>query len=376
MRIAVINNLYKPYNRGGAEAVAEEIVKQASALGHQVFVISTAPDKSYFLDNTYYLKSSYYNLGQKSLLFRALWQINNLFNLRKYYQIKNILQKNKIDLVISNNIMGLGFFLPYLCQKLKIRNIQILHDIQLLHPSGLMYFGEEKIIDSLGAKLYQYFTRQLFATPELVVAPSHWLLDLYTQKAFFLNSKKVVLENPVKTKDATAITTDKVDGEITNFLYVGQIEKHKGALFLAETFKAIVNPFITLTIIGDGSLRAELKEIIKNDKRITYLGKRAKDEVLAAMASANAVIVPSLCYENSPTVIYEALSVKTSFIGSNIGGIPELSRKYGGLLFRAGDKEDLKGEIEYFANHHNDFKITQTKNEAPQSYLVSLLKNL
>jgi len=374
MRIAVINNLYKPYNRGGAEAVAEAIVAQGTALGHEMLVISSAPDKSYQLDNVYYLKSAYYNLGHKPLIYRAVWQINNLFNLRKYYQVKKILQKNKIDLVISNNLMGLGFFLPYLCQKLKIKNIQILHDIQLLHPSGLMYFGAEKIINSPFAKTYQYFTSRLFASPDLVVSPSKWLLDTYEQKGFFGTNKKIVLENPIEIKN-TALNFEKSD-KITSFLYVGQIEKHKGALFLAKTFKTIVNPFIDLTIIGDGSLREELKEIIKSDKRIKYLGKRNKTEVLAAMSDCHAIIVPSLCYENSPTVIYEALSVGTSFIGSNIGGIPELSQKYGGLLFRANDADDLKGEIEYFSKHQSDFKSTPTKNEASQRYLVTLLQNL
>ena len=43
MKICVINNLYPPYNRGGAEIVAENQVKQLVLQGHQVFVVTTRP---------------------------------------------------------------------------------------------------------------------------------------------------------------------------------------------------------------------------------------------------------------------------------------------------------------------------------------------
>jgi len=396
MRLVIINNLYKPYNRGGAETVAEKIAAQATAAGHEVFIITTAPDKSYVMDNIYYLKSAYYNLGKKSVPSRILWQAINLFNLRKYYQVKKILIKIKPSLVISNNLMGLGFLLPRLLQKLKIKNVQILHDIQLLHPGGLMYFGAEKIIDSLFARIYQNFTRDLFAVPDLVVSPSRWLLDLYVQKKFFLGATKIVLENPVdivnhgfrtrfdsarqvKSGMTEKRVTKKNNDKILKFLYVGQIEKHKGIIFLIEAWKTIINPFIELTIIGDGKQSDIVRQAIKSDKRLKWLGRRNKDEVKEAMKNADAIIVPSLCYENSPTVIYEALAVNTPFIGSNIGGIPELAQKYNGILFQAGDSDDLKNKIEYFTKNYSilkDASVPQATHGESENYFNSLLNNL
>ena len=43
MKICLINNLYKPFNRGGAEKVAETIVDGLIKAGHEVFIISTKP---------------------------------------------------------------------------------------------------------------------------------------------------------------------------------------------------------------------------------------------------------------------------------------------------------------------------------------------
>ena len=61
---------------------------------------------------------------------------------------------------------------------------------------------------------------------------------------------------------------------------------------------------------------------------------------------SNIIIIASICYDNSPMVIYESFSRSTPVIGSNIGGIPELiTNGYNGLLFEADNPSDLKDKI-------------------------------
>ncbi|PJA92352.1 hypothetical protein CO134_00470, partial [Candidatus Kuenenbacteria bacterium CG_4_9_14_3_um_filter_39_14] len=43
MKICLINNLYQPYEHGGAEVVAENQVNDFISQGHDVFVITTQP---------------------------------------------------------------------------------------------------------------------------------------------------------------------------------------------------------------------------------------------------------------------------------------------------------------------------------------------
>ena len=60
----------------------------------------------------------------------------------------------------------------------------------------------------------------------------------------------------------------------------------------------------------------------------------------------NILVIPSICYDNSPLVVYESFSTGTPVIGSNIGGIPELVEEgYNGFLFESGNYLSLKEKL-------------------------------
>ncbi len=349
MKIAIINNLYKPYNKGGAERVCESMIKDLQALGHSCFVISTKPkDKTEINKDplTYYLPSSYYNLSTKSLPYRLLWQIANLFNFNQRKKLKNILLNEKPDLVITNNLMGIGLLTFRIIKKIGIKQEHILHDVQLFYPSGLIIFGQEKKANSNLAKIYQIIVKKIIGSPDTVISPSHWLLKEHINRGYFKNSTKQVRPNPVNIEK---ITTEKRENkEITDFLFVGQLEKHKGIIFLIETFKQIEKENIRLKIIGLGTLEEEILEMIKDDKRFEFLGKKEPLELAIELQRSDCLIVPSLCYENSPTIIYEAKSFDLPIIASDLGGIPELINRAQEELFKPGNKADLIEKIEKF----------------------------
>ena len=46
MKIIIINNLYYPYHKGGAEKVCETLIKNYQQQGHEVILITTKPKKS------------------------------------------------------------------------------------------------------------------------------------------------------------------------------------------------------------------------------------------------------------------------------------------------------------------------------------------
>ena len=78
----------------------------------------------------------------------------------------------------------------------------------------------------------------------------------------------------------------------------------------------------------------------KDDKRISFLGKQEAGVVKKEMKKASLLVVPSLCYENSATVIYEANECGLRVIASNIGGIPEIIKR-GDILFEAGNSDEF-----------------------------------
>jgi len=372
MKICLINNLYKPYIRGGAERVVERIASGLKQEGHDVFVISTKPsspltggarggkssiDKdSNDSQKISRLPSLYYNLKKVTKVFRLFWHFGNIFNFVNYFKVKSILKKEKPDIVITHNLLGIGYLIPLVIKKLGIKHIHTLHDIQLLHPSGLMIYGEEGKINSLFAKVYAGICEKFFGSPDEVISPSKWLMDMHIERGFFEQSKRKVLPNPVVLeKDATP-PSPPCQGGIYSFLYVGQIEEHKGILFLIDAFKKFnqKNKNSELIIAGDGSKLAQAKVKADDNESIKFLGHLSKIELEELMKEVNCLIVPSLCYENSPTVIYEAFQSGLPVLASNIGGIPELLEDCPDLLFEPANADDLISKVEWLVNNQQE----------------------
>lgn len=352
MKIGLINNLYKPYQKGGAERIVELLHQELSDLGHDVFVISTKGKNH--KDNeekyTYYLPSVYSELVQHSLVYRFFWQLFNLLNIKKYNQINKIFEIEKPDLVITNNLMGLGLLTVKAISKNKIKHLHIIHDIQLLHPSGLIYYGQEKIIHSFFAKIYQGFNRIFFNKNIQIISPSKWLLNTHLSCGLFTNNNQAVIPNPLPSVQKECFKNNK-----SRFIFIGQLEYHKGVdLFIKAAKRFLDHEFI---VVGDGSL----KDKISNETNLKVVGKKSNSEILELLQESAAVIVPSRCYENSPTVIYEAASTSTPAIAANLGGIPELVNMFGGLLFEPDNIDSLVLSIEEFLEHGATTKLPEEK---------------
>jgi len=359
MKICLINNLYKPYQKGGAERVVELLGDELKQLNHTVFIISTRPNLSKDTEekNSYYLASNYSRLNQFSFLRRLLWQITNLVNFKKYYQVAKILKTEKPDLVITNNLMGLGLLVPRSILKSGAKHIHVLHDIQLLHPSGLMYFGHEDLISSVFAKTYQKIVKLLLGN-FIVVSPSKWLLDLHQAHGLFKQSQTKVIANPFIKK---LNNTEKKPNN--NFIFIGQLEEHKGVDLFTQAAARFTD--YNFLIVGSGELK------IKETANVKLLGRKTSEEVSDLLNNSLAAIIPSRCYENSPTVIYEATAVSTPVIAADLGGIPELIERFGGLLFEPDNLDSLVMTIEQFLEIGVTLKI-QPENKSYAKELLSL----
>ena len=378
MKICLINNLYAPWERGGAEKIVARAAKGLEQAGHDVFVIATAPEETKS-ENVYFLKSIFYNLSSYPLWQRLLWHIGDFFNPSHLRKIKEILKNEKPDLVITHNLKGVSLALPRLLKKMSIRHFHTLHDIQLLHPSGLMYWKKESLINSFPAKAYQFFSRRLFASPEVVISPSHWLLSEHLTRGFFSQSKKIVLPNFFHDSREVSRLPKNYDKFV--FLFVGQLEKHKGVDFLLDCFLSLLekNPDARaeLRVVGEGSLLKELKIIATGHPEIKMIGHLPSEEIRDLMLEADCLVVPSLCYENSPTVIYEAAAAELPVLASNLGGISELIEATGGWLFEPGSGSEFLVKMEHLVSFPQELEMARKKEKqfSPADYL-SELENL
>lgn len=325
MKICLINHLWDAHPRSGAEQAVATLAAGLRKAGHEVFFIASGPAEAGQVipkdERVYFLRGPYGRHAAWPLWVRFLWHVIGAVNPLPYRQILALLRREQPDVVWTHNLLGFG----YLALRLggRYRHIHTIHDIQLLHPSGLLMRGREGMIRSFAARAYQAINRLFVSQKTLVVSPSRWLLELHKTAGLFANNPTMSLPNPVPLEFAQSSTAVVAERPPFHFLYVGQIEAHKGVALLIDAFSRLPNQQAVLTLIGDGSLLPVLRTQ-SLDSRITFRGRLAGTEVSAAMSTAACLVVPSLCYENQPTVILEAFACGLPVIASDFGGTKEL----------------------------------------------------
>lgn len=336
--------------------MVKSIATSLGTSGYDVFVITVGREIKKE-ENIYYIKPqnifSYIDINSKPVILRLFWWFFNIFNFSGKNQIKKILEAEKPDVVMTHNLTGISFLVPRLIKKMNLRHVHTLHDIQLAYPSGQLIYGKEKnFINTFFLRAgYEKLTRKLFGSPDVVISPSKWLLEFYTERGFFKNSRKEVVNNPVVTGEGiprlqTAIEAARDDTSGTRFLFVGTVEEYKGVLFLIKTLKNISGNFV-LKVVGEGRDLEKARELAGGDDRFEFLGRKNKEELAEIYKNSDCLILPTLTYENLPTVVLEAFSFGVPVIASKIGGILELvEENKTGWLFEPGNAEELKQKIE------------------------------
>jgi glycosyltransferase involved in cell wall biosynthesis len=105
---------------------------------------------------------------------------------------------------------------------------------------------------------------------------------------------------------------------------------------------------VSLVIAGDGEERESVAVRAGElglDGRVRLLGALPREEVLALLGAADAVVLSS-AWENFPHVLVEALAVGTPVIATRVGGVPEIVEDgVSGLLVPPGDADALAGAV-------------------------------
>ena len=371
MKIGIVSNLYPPSERGGAELIAQRVADELFSRGHDVFVITTMPFagmKSLFPRVTeHYVERVYrffplnlYHLFSASkfpYFFRLIWHAVDLFGPFPKSVLTSVLSEEKPDVVFTHNLKGLGLSASLEIQKMGIRHIHTIHDVQLSVPSGILVCNKKENHGrtSLFQRLYEKATKHAIGSPDVVISPSNFLAEFYQARNFFPNSEVRVIPNPTPkyvSREERGVVSP--NGPI-RFLFVGQIEEHKGIGVLLNAVNNLSFPF-ELHIAGEGTEVPSVVKKTKLDSRIIFHGFISLEHIRKLMRNCDCVVLPSMCYENSPTVIYESFQVGTPVIASKIGGIPELvTDGENGLLVEPGNAVALADILTKFEKERAGF---------------------
>jgi glycosyltransferase involved in cell wall biosynthesis len=165
----------------------------------------------------------------------------------------------------------------------------------------------------------------LHETFDLVICPSEFLRAALKQK--FPNLKTQLLRNPsfVQNEMARSQATYPLPSSKV-IAYFGRLTPEKGVLqYIEEKYDSL--EYQEFLIYGEGEQRdAILAMIEKKDlsKHVYLMGRIPQAEVGKAMGQINAIVLPSLCLENCPLVVCDALKLGKEVVSREIGGAGEL----------------------------------------------------
>ena len=364
---------------GGGSVVVEKIATNLLKRGHEVFVITTSSGKSPQICTvngvkTYRLPLNIYFLPEfhlKNPLEKVSWHLIDLFNISAYWKIKEILKKETPDIVHIHTYQGLSKLVFKTVKDIKIPLVFTAHDYSPICIRTNLLNKKENICknQNLPCRLYNQIQKIFIDNkPDVVTAPSKFTLKKLESRGLFRDIKKIVLPNPIETRKKTT----KKYYENIDILFVGSLSKHKGPQILIKAFKKLKEDNLKLHILGRGPDEDELRKLAEGDNGIMFHGFLSGDELMGMYQRANMTVLPSICYDNSPMVIYESLMNSTPVIASRIGGIPELIRDgYNGFLFEPGSVVELSRILKKISEDPSILKgLERNAYESSQKYSI------
>lgn len=133
------------------------------------------------------------------------------------------------------------------------------------------------------------------------------------------------------------------------FVTVSNLEKGKGNHILLESISEIIKrrDDVFFVLIGGGAEFTRLKKQASRlgiEKYILMNNFTPHDTVVKFELASDYFILASL-NEGVPTVMFEALASGLPFIGTKVGGIPEINREFSGILVEPNSSKELTDAI-------------------------------
>lgn len=372
MKIAFISSFYNPDTIGGAEIVVQNLSESFSKMGHEVKVFSLGKENNLdkvnniIVDRT---KSELYNLilnkkQKQTLINKIKLHKNKIYNHHISNRIANKIKEYNPDIV---NIHNIPIISPLIFKKIKkisphIPIVSTLHDYWPICYRNTLLNKNNKLIKKLGVIniLRKNIIETFLKYADAIVSPSQCLSNKIQDHTNINKSLFHVISNGVDLINNDISMENSVKENI-NFLFLGQLEYHKGIITLLDAIKNIKNTNCTFNIGGNGSLI----NYVKQDKNINYLGHISGKEKINMFKQSDVLIIPSEWYENNPLVILEGFQYGLLIVGSNIGGISELvDDSKNGFLYDMGNSSQLSEKIDYICNNPqilNLFKLNAFK---------------
>ena len=195
------------------------------------------------------------------------------------------------------------------------------------------------------------YLKGVVASVDAVTAPSKFLIQKYLDYQVTSNNM-VLLQNGFDRRlQENEIESPRGHNPL-RIGYLGQIAQHKGVHVLVDAFIGMqVDPTtVELFLYGSESTWPEyaagLRKRAMDHANIFFKGAYQAAEIGKVMDELDVIVVPSICFENRPTVILEAFSYHKPVIVSDLGGMAEMvEHGVNGLKFTPGAARSLSAQM-------------------------------
>lgn len=292
--------------------------------------------------------------------------LGRVYSFRNYTRLLDVLYKFKPDVIHLQNFYSslspsiLKAIGNYRKNGYKIKVIFTAHDYHLLCPySSFMFYSlfsnkvnyltappdlAQSIFykwDSRGfpfsfVKKIQwinaYFINNYHKEIDHIITPSFFLADLFHSK--FHDIPVAVVRNPFVNSTQPDLPVRTLDKSRTlNLVYIGRLSPEKGLLEFIQKLSQVDTINYIFKIIGDGQLKGAILKIIEEHNlkdNVLLLGEMKHQDVLKELSSNDALVLPSLWYENAPLSLVEGAFMNLRLITANYGGMKEIAELCGG----------------------------------------------
>ena len=372
MKILLVHNSYQ--QPGGEDVIFEQEGQMLKNAGHDVVLYRRSNWES----------QAYPGIQKIILAKGALWASDSRRDLVR------LLREEKPEIVhVHNTFMMISPSIYSACHEANVPVVQTLHNYRLLCPAATL-FREGKVCEEcVGGSLWpsvKYGCYRDSRPTTAVVAmmlTTHRLLGTwehqvtcYVALTEFSRSKfiegglppgKIFVKPNFVSPDPYART-----GNGDYALFVGRLSPEKRVTTVLAAWKRLPRS-IPMKVIGGGPDRAQLEaQAVEGGlTNVQFLGHLPREQTLAAINNARFLVFSSEWYENFPVTIAEAFACRTPVVASNIGAMKEIvSDGRTGLLFSAGDAEDLSQKVAWAWSHPDEIRVMgiEARNEYESKY--------
>jgi len=361
LKFCYISTFYPPYSFGGDAVYIYHLANSLAAQGHEVDIIHCADSYRMLAGPPTAAPLPHHPAVTVHTLHSPFGPLSPFLSQQtgrpwlKANKIRSILKGRKFDVVHFHNISlfgpkVLGMEADY------GRHIRLYttHEHWLICPMHVLWKDNERLCDRpqcMRCTLRFHRPPQWWRHTNLLeraadhvdlfLSPSRFTIDMHHQRGFRKPFAQLSLFTPAPVPETGAGSEDV--RRRPYFLFVGRLERIKGLQNIIPIFRKYRQA--DLLIAGKGSHEVELQRLAHGMDNVTFLGWLSSDRLAALYRGAIALIVPSICYEVSPLVLFEAFSHRTPAIVNDLGTLPEIVEECrGGLV--CGKQEEFLFALE------------------------------